>query len=133
MSDTYCKHDVLVACTVLGKEDRCWACEYDENPSRMAHRINDLEHEVARLKDLVGNEDSEELDFDRTGLEQVRDWVKKERAEVEARGNIFDTLMRCVTEGGEVFTIDPEEIERVMDEQEQLRFEIKSANEAAAD
>jgi hypothetical protein len=56
-------------------------------------------------------------------MESLRKWVKKSREEAELKEAIFDTGFRCVSEGGEVFYFDPEEVSDYMDASDALRAE----------
>lgn len=62
-------------------------------------------------------------DTDDSNLDVLRRWVNHVKAELDAdpNGGIFDTSMRCVTEGGEIIYLDPDLIVALMDERDALR------------
>lgn len=87
--------------------------------------IEDLEREVEHDDDPAS---------DLTGLEQIKAWMYEERARVTAKGNLFDTGFRCVSEGGQVFYFDPEELDRwtYTPTTEQLNHRAQQRREAQA-
>lgn len=90
--------------------------------------LKDAHEELSTLEDRLRNYHSDapyeftdtkhDLKY-ATGLEGVVRWVKDSKAAIAAdpNGGIFDTILRCVSEGGEVFYFDPEELEKLWDQQ----------------
>lgn len=89
----------------------------------------------ARLRNYHSDEDFDDAQLplnedprfskepDSHNLETLRRWVQWYKAKLDAdpNGGIFDTSMRCVTEGGEIIYLDPEIIVALMDERDALR------------
>jgi len=77
-----------------------------------------LTNENARLQAEVteykGLREHAPLD-EESGLAQIARWVREYKEDLaKSNEGIFDSGLRCVSEGGEVFFVDPEEIEEVM-------------------
>jgi hypothetical protein len=99
----------------------------DENAT-LLERLKQAEDRLRNYHsdDPETNEDTREEiggDANEPSMESLRRWVKKSREEAPARGGIFDTGFRCVSEGGEVFYFDPEEVSDYMDAADALRSE----------
>ena len=77
--------------------------------------IKALKTQVAvliRERDEFKGEHEVEAPVEETGLETIARWVREQKAILaETQTGIFDSGMRCVTEGGEIFFVDPEEVE----------------------
>lgn len=71
----------------------------------MTVMVTITQEEYESLKGKIEHEPS--LDAPH-GLEDIRRWVVAEKKRIEAEGNFFDDMFRCVDEGGDVFYFDPE-------------------------
>lgn len=114
MSTTRCKHGVVVETTT--DSFTCYACE----PKAAAEEMDRLRE---RIKELEGNglpNIEERPEFakadDETSLQALRRWVEAEEP---------DTIMRSVSEGGDVFEFDPLSVVAFMRENEGLRAVIR--------
>lgn len=81
----------------------------------------------ARLRDYHGEVDGEDVAHsdEHDGVSGIVAWVKKCKARLaETHAGIFDSSLRCVSEGCEIFYLDPEELEALQDERDELRVEL---------
>lgn len=77
-------------------------------------RVKTLED---RLREFHREEDGIDINHveERDGVEGIARWVTEYKARLAREGGgMFDSGLRCVSEGGQVFYVDPEEIEALV-------------------
>ena len=129
------RHDSAVASSAASDCDRLIEKHYTRRDVDAEERHSDQLKRLERMENRLRNyhsddpekfEDAKEEiggDANEPSMESLRKWVKKSREEAEKDGAIFDTGFRCVSEGGEVFYFDPEEVSDYMDAADSLRAE----------
>jgi hypothetical protein len=94
-----------------------------------ALEAEEANHEVCTNSwtDHPNEHEHPELSLEESGLAHVARWVREYKAKLAAdpEGGVFDSTLKCISEGGEVFYIDPEEIEAAEATAQKARAELE--------
>lgn len=104
--------------------------------AKVEEQLAAAQAELAKFRKLFveapdpGEDLSQDLKHDT--IDVLVAWVKRSKAECEAKGSIFDTGFRCVSEDGTIWEFDPEGIEEMHDKLAAAQAREAKLREAAS-